>query len=137
MAPLDPALVEADWDTLAGAIHGLGRHRALLCLLTTLEPSAIAEGLLPVLPTLLRHHHVVIASVRDPELTRLASLPSATALTAEGVYDAAAAEQELGSRDRVAAALRGLGVDIVEADAEHLPPVLADHYLTLKATGRL
>ncbi|GAB4002554.1 DUF58 domain-containing protein [Nocardioides ultimimeridianus] len=140
MAPLDPTLVEADWDALAGAVHGLGRHRALLCLLTPLEPSAIAEGLLPVLPTLLRHHHVVIASVRDPELTRLSSLASgsaAGAVTAESVYDAAAASQELEARERVAAALRGLGVDIVEADAERLPPALADHYLALKAAGRL
>ncbi|HJQ04520.1 MAG TPA: DUF58 domain-containing protein [Nocardioides sp.] len=138
MAPLDPTLVEADWDTLAGAVQGLGRHRALLCLLTPLEPSAIADGLLPVLPALLRHHHVVIASVRDPELTRLTAL-SATGgpVTAEQVYDAAAASQELEARERIAAAVRGLGVDVVEADAEHLPPVLADHYLALKAAGRL
>ena len=52
--------------------HTLGRQRALVVLLTPLEPSAVEQGLLPVLPTLTRHHRVVLASVRDPALERLA-----------------------------------------------------------------
>ena len=50
MADLDPVLAEADWDALAGAVQEFGRQRALVVLLTPLEPSAIAESLLPVLP---------------------------------------------------------------------------------------
>jgi len=136
MAELDPVIVEADWDTLAGAVQGLGRQRALVVLLTPLEPSAVEQGLLPVLPTLTRHHRVVLASVRDPELARLAAAADAGAAVDE-VYAAAAAEQELGRRDWIADVLRRLGVDVVDADAEHLPPALADHYLSLKAQGLL
>jgi len=33
--------------------------------------------------------------------------------------------------------LRTLGLDVVDADAERLPPALADHYLSLKARGLL
>ena len=51
MSDLQPIIAEADWSTLAGAVQGLGRQRALVVLLTPLEPSSIEEGLLPVLPT--------------------------------------------------------------------------------------
>jgi uncharacterized protein (DUF58 family) len=133
MADLEPIIAEADWSNLAGAVAGLGRHRALVVLLTPLDPHAIEESLLPVLPVLTQHHRVVIASVRDPELEATA----ASRDTLEDVYAAAAAEQTLRRRDHTAAMLRTLGVDIVDADAESLPPALADHYLQLKATGQL
>ncbi|TQL67115.1 uncharacterized protein (DUF58 family) [Nocardioides albertanoniae] len=133
MADLEPVIAEADWSTLAGAVAGLGRHRALVVLLTPLDPHAIEESLLPVLPVLTQHHRVVLASVRDPELEATA----ASRDTLDDVYAAAAAEQTLRRRDHTAAMLRALGVDIVDADAESLPPALADHYLQLKATGQL
>ncbi len=133
MADLEPVIAEADWSALAGAVQGFGRQRALVVLLTPLEPSAIEEGLLPVLPALTKHHRVVLASVKDPALDRLA----ATRTTVDEVYDAAAAEQVIVRRDRTAGLLRALGVDIVDADAERLPPALADHYLHLKAQGLL
>ncbi len=133
MADLDPVLAEADWDALAGAVQDLGKQRALLVLLTPLEPSAVLHGLLPVLPVLTQHHRVVLASVRDPELSDLTERRT----DVDDVYAAAAAEQELGRRVWIGDVLRKLGVDIVEADAERLPPALADHYLALKAAGKL
>jgi len=133
MAGLQPVIAEADWDALAGAVQGLGRQRALVVLLTPLEPSAIEEGLLPILPALTRHYRVVLASVKDPALEQLA----ATRDTIDEVYDAAAAEQVLRRRTRTADLLTKLGVDVVDADAERLPPALADHYLSLKARGLL
>lgn len=136
MADLDPVLAEADWDALAGAVQGFGRQRALVVLLTALEPSAISDGLLPVLPVLTRHHRVVVASVRDPELNRLATVGD-DAPGIDDVYGAAAAEHELERRTRMRDVLARLGVDVVDADAAQLPPALADHYLHLKAQGLL
>jgi uncharacterized protein (DUF58 family) len=133
MADLEPVLAEADWSALAAAVQSLGRQRALVVLLTPLEPAAVAEGLLPVLPTLTAHHRVVLASVQDPSLTALAGRRS----TLDEVYDAAAAAQVLERRRRTAELLRALGVDVVDADAEALPPRLADHYLMLKRRGLL
>lgn len=133
LADLQPVIAEADWSTLAGAVTALGRQQALVVLLSPLEPSAVEEGLLPVLPSLTRHHRVVLASVRDPALEELA----ATHGTLDEVYDAAAAEQAIGRRRYTAGLLRALGVDVVDADAEQLPPALADHYLALKARGLL
>ncbi|WP_203338545.1 DUF58 domain-containing protein [Nocardioides limicola] len=133
MADLEAEIAEGDWSMLAGAVNSLGRRRALVVLVTPLEPTAIEQGLLPVLAPLLRHHRLVLASVRDPELDRVARLRD----TVADVYAAAAAEQELGRRRHTEAMLTALGVDVVDADADDLPPKLADHYLKLKARGLL
>lgn len=133
MAPLEPALVEADWRALAGAVAGLSRHRALVVLLTALEPAAIEEGLLPVLPGLVQHHRVVLASVADPAVEAAATDRSDTPHT----YDAAAAERTRALRRRTREALHRLGVTVIDEPPERLPVALVDHYLLLKREGLL
>lgn len=133
MADLDPVIAEASWAELAGAVNHLGRQRALVVLLTPLEPASVIESLLPVLPALLKHHRVVLASVQDPALGEL----RAQHASLSDVYAAAAAAQVLQQRRRAGEILIALGVDVIDADADHLPPALADHYLTLKARGLL
>ncbi|HET7305400.1 MAG TPA: DUF58 domain-containing protein [Segeticoccus sp.] len=133
MAPLEPALLEADWPLLAGAVAGLSRQRALVVLLTPLEPAAVEEGLLPVLPALAQQHRVVLASVADPALAAMAADRSG----AREVYDAAAAERTVALRQHTAETLRRMGLDVLDADPEDLPVRLADHYLLLKSQGLL
>jgi uncharacterized protein (DUF58 family) len=133
MADLEPALVEADWSRLTSAVAALGRQPALVVLLSALEPAAVEHGLLPALPTLAHRHRVVLASVRDPELDRMAARRSRP----QDVYDAAAAEQVLADRARTAEILGSVGVDVVDADADRLPVALTDHYLMLKGRGLL
>ena len=133
MAPLEPALLEASWPTLATAIADTTRRRALVVLLTALEPSAIEESLLPTLASLTMHHRVVLASVSDPALAEMAARRDTTA----HAYDAAAAERTVELRERTAALLGRLGVTVIDASPEDLPPRLADHYLLLKSQGLL
>jgi uncharacterized protein (DUF58 family) len=132
MADLEPVLSEANWSRLAGALASLGRRRALVVLLTALDPAAIEHGLLPVLPVLTQHHHVVLASVQDPALGEMASART----DAAAVYEAAAAEQVQRQRRYLASVLGGLGVDVIDAEPDHLPVALTDHYLTLKSIGK-
>jgi len=133
MAPLEPTLVEADWTRLAAGVAQVTRRRALVVLLTTVEPVVVEETLLPTLAALTRHHRVVIASVADPTVAAMAATRSST----REVYDAAAAERSQASKDRVVEALGRLGVTVVDAPPEQLPPALADHYLMLKSRGLL
>lgn len=133
MAPLEPALVEASWSTLAGAINETSRRRALVVLLTPLEPAALEEGLLPALPALVQHHRVVVASVADPSVTAMARQRQ----DAPSTYDAAAAERTLGLKRRTTEAFERLGVTVLDSDPEELPVRLADHYLLLKRQGLL
>ncbi len=133
MAPLEPALLEASWPTLAAAIADTSRRRALVVLLTALEPAAIEESLLPTLATLTTHHRVVLASVSDPALAEMA----ARRTTSAEAFDAAAAERTLSLRQRTATVLGRLDVTVIDATPEDLPPRLADHYLLLKSQGLL
>ena len=130
---MEPELLEADWPGIVGAVQQRLSRRSLVVLLTALEPASVEESLLPVLGLLTARHRVVIASVADPAVTAMAGGRG----DADAVYSAAAAERTIADRTRLAAILTRLGVDVVDADPEHLPPALADRYLALKAAGRL
>ncbi len=133
MAPLEPALVESDARAMVAAVLRRVRRRALVVLLTDLNATAIDEGLMDVLGLLTAKHQVLLAGVSDPRVDALAAGRG----DAVAVYDAAAAERARGDRRDVASRLRGRGVDVVDAAPEDLAPALADHYLAMKATGRL
>ncbi|AYF97166.1 DUF58 domain-containing protein [Protaetiibacter intestinalis] len=133
LAPIEPELLEPDWYGVPGLVRSITPHRALVVLLTSIDAPGSARPLLAMLPELTRHHTVVVASVTDPDVV------AATAQrdSGEGVYRAAAAERALLDAQRVAAAIRRLGGDVVTGAPQDLPPALADHYLALKAAGRL
>jgi uncharacterized protein (DUF58 family) len=133
MAPLDSILWETDWAGAVAATLQQVRRRALVVLFSPLEPAPIREGLLPVLPALVRRHRVVLASVADPRVSELAAGRG----DAEAVYGAAAAARLGAERTQVRAELNRLGVTVVDADPQELPPALADCYLALKASGLL
>ncbi len=133
MAPLQPTLVESDWRAMIAAIARRTRRRSLVVLLTDLNATALDEGLLPILPQLSSKHHVMIAAVADPRVDQMAAGRS----DAAAVYDAAAAERSRNDRSAIATRLRRGGVDVVDAVPAELAPALADHYLAMKATGRL
>ena len=133
MAPLQPTLVESDWRAMVAAIARRTRRRSLVVLLTDLNATALDEGLLPILPQLSSKHHVMIAAVADPRVDQMAAGRS----DAAAVYDAAAAERSRNDRSAIATRLRRSGVEVVDAVPTELAPALADHYLAMKATGRL
>jgi uncharacterized protein (DUF58 family) len=133
MAPLQPALVETDFGRVVAEVLNKERKRALVVLFTTLDPGALGEGLLPVLPTLVARHTVLLAAVHDPALDALA----ADHATAGAIHTAAAAERGLAELRRVRAALTRYGVHVVDAPADTFASAVADQYLSLKASGRL
>jgi uncharacterized protein (DUF58 family) len=133
MAPLQPALIESNAAAMVATVQRRIRRRALVVLLTDLNPSALDEGLMGVLPQLSAKHQVVIAAVSDPRVDRLATGRS----DAAEVYDAAAAERARSDRGAIATRLRRHGVDVVDALPDELAPALADRYLAMKASGKL
>ncbi|MEV4618966.1 DUF58 domain-containing protein [Asanoa sp. NPDC049573] len=134
LAPLEPALVETDFELVVGEVLRRERKRALIVLFTALEPGALGEGLLPVLPRLVARHKVVVAATHDPVLR---DLTTRAPQTPADVYAAAAGHRALAERDRVASALRRGGVEVVDAPATEFAGAVADTYLTLKALARL
>ncbi|MEV0487577.1 DUF58 domain-containing protein [Streptomyces sp. NPDC050508] len=133
MATLEPELVETDARGLAATAIRTAPRRSLIVLLTSLDTAPVEEGLLPVLSQLTQRHTVLVASVADPHIARMATARGNT----EAVYEAAAAARAQTERDRTAEKLRRAGVTIVDATPDDLAPALADAYLALKSAGRL
>lgn len=134
MYALRPALAESDYRGAFTQAMARFKRRSLIVLFTDLVEQAVGESLLPALPLLVRHHVVLIAAVRDPDV---AGWALATPADADEAYRAAAATSALAERDRAIARLRGLGAIVVDAPAGQLAPKLADVYLDLKARGSL
>lgn len=133
LAALQPSLVETDFGRVVAEVLRAERKRALVVIFTTLDPGALGEGLLPVLPQLVAKHTVVVAAVHDPSLEVLAAHRGG----ADDLYTAAAAERALGELDRVRRALSRYNVHVVDAPAHTFASAVADRYLSLKAAGRL
>lgn len=133
MATLAPDLSETDFGQVVSEVMRRSRQRSLVVLFTTLEPGALGEGLLPVLPQLLARHRVMVAAVRDPALEQLAGARA----DLPAIYTAAAAAKTLAGRARVHTALTRYGVRVVEERPDGFAGAVADAYLDLKAAGRL
>ncbi|MGC4981096.1 DUF58 domain-containing protein [Streptomyces sp. DT193] len=133
MAGLEPELVETDAGGLTATAVRTAPRRSLIVLLTTLDAAPVEEGLLPVLSSLTQRHTVLLASVADPHVARMAKARG----DVDAVYEAAAAAQAEAGRQRTAETLRRRGVTVVDATPDDLAPALADAYLALKSAGRL
>lgn len=133
LTTVHPELYDADWEQISSTVLSTSRQHALVVLVTALDEGSVSDEILPVLPTLLARHRVVLASVEDPGLGELAAKRDGT----DEIFTAAAAESELLTSKSLQTRLRGAGVQSVEAGPEDLPGALADLYINLKATGKL
>lgn len=133
LATLQPALVETDFGRVVAEVLSTERKRALVVLFTTLDPGALGDGLLPVLPNLVARHTVFVAAVHDPALDALAAGRDGTG----AIHTAAAAERGLAELQRVRNALTRYGVTVVDEPAQDFASAVTDKYLALKASGRL
>ena len=134
IAPLQPSLVETDFEVIISEILRRERKRSLVVVFTALEPGALGEGLLPVLPKLVARHQVLIAAVHDPALAELASTP---VTDAKSVYEVAAGTRALMERQKISVALAKNGVSVLDCPASTFASQVTDAYLALKAAGRL
>lgn len=133
LAPLEPALGQTAWGIVAKTISSMLSRRALVVLVTALEPSSISTGLLDAATALTQRHTVLVASALDGSIEELTK----DVHDAAAAHVAAAAERTLLERDAAAARLRQRGIEVVEAREDTFPETVADAYLALKRAGRL
>ncbi len=133
MAPVEPTLIDTDWDAVAAHVRQLAVRPALIVLLTAQDEASAARGFLGTLPGFTEHAHVLVGTVADTGLADQAR----TRGTVGQVYRAAAAEQTLADAARVTQAVAAAGADALTDGPDELPPRIADRYLELKAAGRL
>jgi uncharacterized protein (DUF58 family) len=130
LGDLEPVFVEADWRLLAGAVQSVTSQRSLVVVLTSLDAAAGEHGLLPHLPLLARRHEVLVATTADPSDVPVPQV-------AADAYVAAGLAGGRERRRRAAAALGATGAEVLQTSPDGLPTGVADHYLALKAAGRL
>lgn len=130
LAPVEPQLIDTDWDAAFAAVRSFTTRPSLVVLLTAHDEPAAARGFLGSLPALAARTRVLVATATDEEAT-----PAPR--EALDVYVAAAAARGRADAERVAAAVRRAGGEALAASADELPPRVADRYLALKAAGRL
>jgi len=96
--------------------------------------SVVADSLLPAVRSLTRTHLVMVAAVRDPDVSTWASARPADA---DEAFRSAAAIASLNGRERAIARLDAAGAIVVDARPGDLAVDVVDAYLALKAQGRL
>ncbi|WP_150952253.1 DUF58 domain-containing protein [Microbacterium testaceum] len=131
MAPVDPQLIDTDWDAALAHVRGFTVRPALVVLLTAADDPEAARAFLASLPAVAARSRLLVATATDGP----GEIP--VHRDASDVYAAAAVERARHDADRVAAAIVRAGGDAVSASADDLPPLVADRYLALKAAGRL
>ncbi|WP_040165419.1 DUF58 domain-containing protein [Microbacterium gorillae] len=133
MAPVDPQLIDTDWDAAFAQVRTFGVRPSLVVLLTAQDEPQSSRAFLGALGLVSKGARLVVGSATDTLLGEIA----ADGADADAVYRAAAAEQTAHEASLVAAAVQRAGGDAIADTPELLPPRIADRYLELKAAGRL
>ncbi|MGI9644585.1 MAG: DUF58 domain-containing protein [Ilumatobacteraceae bacterium] len=132
---LDPQLDEGAYGVAFNAAVARFRRRSLFVVFTDIVESVVDVSLLPALPTLTRRHLVMVAAVRDPDVSGWATETGHEAVT--DAYRSASAVASLEARRRGIARLQAAGAVVVDAEPGRLATEVVDTYLDLKARGRL
>ncbi|MFB8147789.1 DUF58 domain-containing protein [Microbacterium sp. NPDC056003] len=131
MAPVEPQLIDTDWDGAFAQVRALTSRPSLVVLLTAQDAADAARGFLGSLPGLTARAHVLVGTVTQEASSR-EQRPDAAS-----VYRDAAAQKTAQDAATVAAAIARTGAEAIADSPELLPPRIADRYLALKAAGRL
>ncbi len=109
-------------------------RRSLVVVFTEFTDQTSAELMIENIGRLLSRHLVVFVAMRDEELEDMVRAEPATA---DDVTRAVIAQSLLRERELVTARLKRLGVEIVDAPARDLGPLLLNRYLEIKRRSRL
>jgi uncharacterized protein (DUF58 family) len=134
LAPVEPSLLDTDWDAAFAAVRALGVRPSLIVLLTAQDEPEASRGFLSALPGLAAHVTVLVGTATDVVTEAAVSLPP---IDAEDAYRHAATARTLSDARRVASAIDRAGAEPVAAAPDVLPVRIADRYLALKTLGRL
>ncbi len=133
LAPIEATITEMDWIGATETVYKHTSQRALVAIMTSVDPAAVQSGLLRAIRPIARKHQVLIGSVDDPELTEM----MAARTDVLDVFGAAAATRFDLERQAIAMRMRRMGAQVVTAAPDQLAPAVADAYLDLKKAGKL
>ena len=133
-AGLEPGLVEPGWAVGLPAVARMTRRRAVVVVFSDALYAQTDERLAVRLGALARRHLVLFASVRDAEVTELATAAVTDAAT---LFERGAAVDMLEQRDLALGRLRRAGVHTLDAGPEALTAAVVGRFRELRAGGAL
>lgn len=131
-ASIDYSTEETNFTLGLTALSGRLDRRAVVVVFTDFADTTSAELMIENVARLMRTHLVLFVVFRDEELEALVKREPQEP---DDVSRAVIAERLLRQREAVAARLRRLGAQIVDAPAEGLPLALLNGYLDVKRRG--
>lgn len=134
MHACQPRPVEPDYLYAVTYLAHRWRKRSLIVVFTDLIDPESSRVLLQALRGLSRRHLCVCATVADP---RLRSLSQRYPETVGDLYTRAVATQVFTDRLMTVRTLQQMGVQVIDAEPETLVQAVVNHYLSVKARGRL
>ena len=132
MAPVEPQLIDTDWDAAFAQVRALTSRPSLVVLLTAQDAPDAARGFLGSLPALARRAHVLVGTVTDaPPPARAAPRCGGRLPRGGRGPNASAMPPRSPPRSAAPAPRRS------PTPPRRSRPRIADRYLALKAAGRL
>jgi len=125
-AEVDYSTEETNFTLALTSLAGRLDRRALVVIFTDFADPTSAALMLEHVGRLARTHLIILTTFRDEELE---TLRAAEPRSPEDVSRAVVAAALLAQRESVLAQLRRLGVQVLEARADELGPVLIDRYI--------
>jgi uncharacterized protein (DUF58 family) len=130
---LEPSALIPDFQEIGSEVARRVRKRSLIVILSNLRDED-DETLEPALARMARQHVVLLASLREPGLTRALEQP--VRKFDDALLYAAASEYNY-ARQRTSLRLRARGVDCIEVAPAGLPMLLVNRYWQVKRSGVL
>jgi uncharacterized protein (DUF58 family) len=131
---LEPRFEESDYDRAFAYVRTHVHKRSLVVFFTDMVDPVAQSAVLAQIGTLARRHLVVCAFMNDAAIDRtLERSPQAPA----DVFETGVALELREERLVAAAALRRLGVQVIDVPAHDLTTALIDRYLQIKQRGLL
>jgi uncharacterized protein (DUF58 family) len=124
--------VEADHGAAAAALRNGQKRRALVVWLTEVAETAGVPDVIEYATSLVPRHVLLFATMRQPELSAMATVSPST--PAE-MYRVLSAHEVTDRREALLRGLRQRGALVVETSPEALSGGLVDRYLTIKERG--
>jgi uncharacterized protein (DUF58 family) len=131
---LEAEPTEADYNEAVTYLAIRSPRRSLVVIFTDIVEPEAASALVASVAHLTRRHLPLTVTLRDPGLSRLASLP---VRDSRSVYERAVARTLLDDREASLRALRQRGVLTLDVSADSLSAALINRYLEIKARSRL
>jgi uncharacterized protein (DUF58 family) len=134
MYDLEAETTEVDYAAAFAFLQTRITRRSLIILFTDFLDSESVTPLAGYLARLSKRHLPLLVTLRDPELERLANLPTTSS---ESVYQRSVAMTLLQDREQLLTELRRNGVLTVDTTAQRLSVSVLNRYLEIKTTARL